>query len=78
MEINVKAMLSAFYMGTCGFDVGLFASFFGIPGGCYFERNFSRHSPSVADEIIAIGKLFIAGAIYGEIKATKKKNMVTA
>ena len=57
-------------MGTGGFDVGLFASFFGIPGGYSFERNFSRHSPSVVDAIISVGKLFMYDVMYGEIRAT--------
>ena len=78
MEINVKAMSSAFYMDTGGFNVGSVASIFGIPGGYSFKRNFSRHSTSVADAIIVIGKLFIIDAVYGEIRATITENVVTA
>ena len=70
MEINVKAMSSAFYMDTGGFDVGSVASFFGIPGSYSFKRNFSRYFTSVVDEIFAVEKLFMADAVYGEIRAT--------
>ena len=59
-------------MGTCGFDVGYFAYFFGIPGGYSFEHDFMSQPPTNA--IIALEKLFMADTICGEIRSTLKEN----
>ena len=32
-ELNIRAMMSAFYIGTGGFDIGELVGMFGLPGG---------------------------------------------
>ena len=39
-ELNIRAMMSAFYIGTGGFDVGELIGMFGLPGGKCWERQF--------------------------------------
>ena len=36
-EINIRAMLTAFYLGTGELDIGGYASFLGLPGGRGWE-----------------------------------------
>ena len=40
-------MLSTFYVGTGGYDIGGMASCFGIPGGRGFERTFHDYSCTI-------------------------------
>jgi len=73
--INIKAMLTAFYLGTGGLDIGGYASFFGLPGGRGWERSFHRNSPQVHAIVIAVATSIMEEAMIGEIKATIKEKL---
>ena len=57
------AMLSAFYLGTGDFDVGKYASFFGIPGGKIFEQTFHRNSTVLHKTILTLCHKVMAGVL---------------
>ena len=63
-------MLSAYYYGTGGFNVGVFASFFGIPGGRSWDRSFFRNMPEVHGIVLDLCNLVLGEALSEEIKAT--------
>ena len=73
-DLNIRAMLSAFYIGTGGYDIGGMASFFGIPGGRSFERTFHRHSHSIHCVILDECTKILEEALNEEIIATIKTN----
>ena len=45
--VNVRAILSSFYIGTGGMDIGLVNSCQGIAGGKSWEKMFYNHSPKI-------------------------------
>ena len=53
-EINVRAMMTAYYTGSGGEDIANCGSFFGIPGGKSWERAFTRHSPKMCKLILSV------------------------
>ena len=55
-EVNVRAMMAAFYCGTGAEDISMCASFFGIPGSKLGERAFSRHSSRMCCMITSVVK----------------------
>ena len=73
--LNIRAMLSAFYVGTGGYDIGGTASFLGIPGGRSFERAFHRHSDVVHNVILRECETIMDEAMNGEIIATIKEKL---
>ena len=44
-ELNIRAMMAAFYIDTGGFDIGELVGMFGLPGGKVWDRQFHRHNP---------------------------------
>jgi len=69
-DLNIRAMLSAFYLGTGGYDIGGMASFFGIPGGRGFERTFHTHSSTIHRVILDECTKILDEAMNEEIVAT--------
>jgi len=69
-EINIRAMMSAFYIGTGGFDIGNVTAFLGIPGGKSWERTYHRHSSSMTKHIMKVAEDEMRGALNEEIEAT--------
>uniref|UniRef100_A0A7S0C7E0 Mutator-like transposase domain-containing protein n=1 Tax=Proboscia inermis TaxID=420281 RepID=A0A7S0C7E0_9STRA len=61
-EINIRAMMSAFYIGTGGFDIGNVTAFLGIPGGKSWERTYHRHSSSMTKHIMKVAEDEMRGA----------------
>ena len=53
-QLNICAILLAFYLGTGGYDVGSIACFFGIPGGRGWERTFHHHSGRIHEVIMGV------------------------
>ena len=51
-DLNSRDILTSFCLGTGGFDIGSFASFFGLPGGRSLERSFHRHNSKIHDVAI--------------------------
>ena len=74
-EINIRAIMSAYYTGTGGFDIGNVTAFLGIPGGKSWERTYHRHSPSMAKHIIQVANDSMGGALNEEIKATIREKL---
>lgn len=60
-------MLSEFYVGTDGYDIGGMALFFGILGSCSFERTLHRHSSTIHRVILDECSKILEEA--GEIKS---------
>jgi len=52
--LNIRAILALFYLGAGGFDVGGFASFFGLPGGRSWKMSFHRYSSKIYDVVIYV------------------------
>ena len=53
-DLNIRAILSSFYLFTGGFDISGFASFFELPGGRSWERSFYRQSSKIQDIVISV------------------------
>ena len=71
-DLNIRAMLAAYYGGTGGFNVGLFANFFGFTGGRSWERTWHRQSEKVHTLMLDLINLIITEALSKEIEATIK------
>ena len=69
-ELNIRAMMSAFYIGTGGFDIGELVGMFGIPGGAGWERQHSRHTPFLNQIIIDLAEKMMKESLHREIDAT--------
>ena len=74
-EINLRAMMSAYYTGTGGFDIGNVTAFLGIPGGKSWERTYHRHSPSMTKLIMKVAEDAMLGALDDEIEATIREKL---
>ena len=68
-------MLSAFYLGTGGYDIGGMASFFCIPGGRGFERTFHTHSSTIHRVILDECYKILEEDMNEEIIATIKNKL---
>ena len=53
-SVNIRAVISSFYVGTGGLDIGLINSAQGIKGGENWEKTFTCHSPVVCKAIIKV------------------------
>lgn len=53
-DINLRAMMAAFYCGTGGADIAKAISFLGVPGGKSWERAFVRQSPKTCNIISSV------------------------
>ena len=76
-EINLRAMMAAFYCGTGGQDIAKALSFLGIPGGKSWEQAFTRHSPKMCDIISSVVNGVIRQSLEEEIKITIREILVT-
>ena len=74
--INVRAIISSFYVGTGGLDIGLGHSCLGIRGGKNWEKVFTRHSPTVCGAILNVVDEVIAEGLKEEIDLTIKEKLV--
>ena len=69
-ELNIRAMMSAFYIGTGGFDIGELVGMFGLPGGTGWERTHSRHTPFLNDIIIRLAETMMEESLRRDIDLT--------
>ena len=69
-SVNIRAVVSSFYVGTGGLDIGLINSAQGIEGGENWEKTFTRHSPLVCKAIIKVVDRTITDALREEITLT--------
>ena len=66
-EINLRAILSAYMIGTGGFDICRVMTMLGISGGSVFERQFYRCSNYIHDKIIQVCVKVVQDALDEEI-----------
>ena len=74
-SVNVRAIISSFYIGTGGLDIGLNASCLGLKGGKSWERTFNRHSKKVCKAILKVVKEVIAENMKTEIDLTIEEKL---
>ena len=68
--VNVRSILSSFYIGTGGMDIGLINSCLGVAGGKSWEKNFTRSSPAVCKALMKVVDSTIADNLNEEIDLT--------
>ena len=68
--VNIRTVLSSFYVGNGGLDVGLINSAQGIVGGENQEKSFTRHSPDICQAILRVVARSIEDALTEEITLT--------
>ena len=66
-QINVKAVLASYYIGSSGLDVGSVANFLGVPGGKHWEREYNRKSPHAANKIIELVETIVYDSMVVEV-----------
>ena len=74
-EVNLRAILSAYMIGTGGFDICRVMIMLGISGGPVFERQFYRCSNYIHEMIIKICVKVVQDALHGEIMVSRKAKM---
>ena len=74
-SVNIRVVLSSFYVGTGGLDVGLINSAQGIAGGENWEKSFTRHSPDIWRTILRVFARSIKDALTEEITLTISENL---
>ena len=70
---NIRAVLSAFYIGTGGGNVAKVLGMLGVGGALSFERNFTNHSPKVSKVIRKVCDSLIYQALIEEVVVTIKR-----
>ena len=73
---NVWAIISSFYLGTGGLDIGLGHSCLGIKGGKNWEKTFTCHSLTVRTAILNVVNKVIAEGLREEINLAIKDELV--
>ena len=74
-EINLRAMMAAFYCGTGAADIAKAISFLGLPGGKSFERSFSNHSPKMCKLITSVVNGVVRSSLKAEIEETIREKL---
>ena len=73
--VNICAILSSFYVGTGGLDIGLINSCQGISGSENWERAYTRHSKPIMKAIIQVVDEIIREALDEEVALTIKEKL---
>ena len=74
-SVNIRAILSSFYVGTGGLDIGLINSCQGIGGSENWERTYSRHAKPVCKTIIEVIDEITKESLNEEIALTIKEKL---
>lgn len=74
-EINLRAMMTAFYCGTGAADIAKVGSFLGLPGGKSWEKSFSNYSPKMCKLITSVVNGVVANSLKAEIEATIREKL---
>ena len=69
-EVNIRAVLATFYIGTGGRDISRVMSMMRVGGASSFERSFSQHSLNIYKIIRKVCDEIIYKALVGETIAT--------
>ena len=73
--VNIRAIVSSFYVGTGGLDIGLINSCQGIAGSENWERAYTRHSKPVMKAIIKVVDEIIRESLNEEVALTIKEKL---
>ncbi len=73
--VNIRAIVSSFYVGTGGLDIGLINSCQGIARSENWERAYTRHSKPVMKAIIKVVDEIIRESLNEEIALTIKEKL---
>ncbi len=73
--VNIRAILSSFYVGTGGPDIGLINSCQGISGSENWERAYTRNSQAIMKAIIKAIDEIIGEALDKEVALTIKEKL---
>ena len=68
--VNIKAIISSFYVGTGGLDIGLDNSCLSINGGKNWEKALHCHNPKMFKAILEVDGKVIAEELKEEIDLT--------
>ena len=74
-ELNIRAMMAAFYIGTGGYDIGELVGMFGLPGGKGWERQFGRQSPFLNGIVIDLADKMMKESLILGINATIEEKL---
>ena len=74
-SVNIRSVLSSFYVGTGGLDIGLICSTQGILGGENWENTFTWHLPIVCKAILKVVDETIEDALKEDITLTIAENL---
>ena len=74
-EINLQAMMAAFYCGTGAADIAKAVSFLGLSGGKSFERSFSNRSPKMCKLITSVINGLVRNSLKAEIEETIREKL---
>ena len=69
-SVNLRSVLSSFYVGTGGLYIGLINSSQGIQGSENWEKTFTRLSPLVCKSILEVVNETIDDALKEEVTLT--------
>ena len=69
-SVNVRSIISSFYIGTGGQDIGLVNSVQGLEGSTNWEQSFTRYSKVICDAILKVTDEVIREALKEEITLT--------
>ena len=71
-ELNVRAIVSVFYIRTGSFDIGVLVRMFGLLGGTGWEHQHSRYTALLNDIIIDLVEKMMKESICRNIDGTIK------
>ena len=72
--MNVRAMLSSYFLGMGGGDVSSFGIMLGVQGIQNWQSTFYQVSSYFNDTIIVATKIMLTTSLNNEVVATIKKN----
>ena len=75
VNLNLRAMMTAFYLGTGPRDVGNALSFLGVPGGNTWHNFFYENMEKVNNVIMSECQEMIDEGLWNEIRATIKSKL---
>ena len=73
--MNIRAILTSYYVGIGGYDIGSIANFFGLHGGQNWERSFNRHSPELHNTLLDLSQVIKEEALVKEVEVTIRETL---
>ena len=74
-ELNLRAILAAYMIGTGGFDISQVMTMVGVEGGSSFERQFYRSGSYVHDVVMEVCMNVVDGALREEMVVTAEEKL---